>query len=184
MIAKRKRQNAEPLQVGDLIIEDKNENQRQRIGEVIFVREGGSRVLEVVEVNRHDLAPRFSLDMQHQKTFRLNEDQCERLNVKDHRPPSTFGLGQIIKKTTPGRTRYGIIVGFQHPDGLYSKSYEQGYNGKDLLECVEVSPREGLARKTLPNGKPNIFYSTPKRAETCEVLPMDENGGVRLKKEE
>lgn len=181
MIAKRKIRNDEPLQVGDLIIVDKTESQKKRIGEVIFIREGRRRVLEVVELNRHDLSPRFSLDMQCQKTFRLNEEQCERMKVQENLPPDTFALGQVIRKTTADRTRYGIIVGYHHPDGLYPRSYEDGYNGKDLLECVEISPGEGLPRKTHRDGRPKVFYSRAKRTETCEVLPMDEDGGVRIK---
>ena len=42
------------------------------------------------------------------------------------------------------RVKYGRIVCFVHPDGLYSKSHEEGYNGKDLLECVEIDKKPGL----------------------------------------
>ena len=78
------------------------------------------------------------------------------------------------------RSRYGRIIGFLHPDGLYSNSYERGHNGKDLLECVEISSRNGLPRKILKSGQPKIFCAQPMRATICEILPMDKNGGVRI----
>ena len=28
---------------------------------------------------------------------------------------------------------------FHSSDGLYSTSHEEGYNGKDLLECIEIN---------------------------------------------
>jgi len=183
MIAKRKRKNKEPLQVGDLIIEEKDGDRKRRIGEILFVREGRRRVFELLELNRHDLTPLYSLNMQSQKTFRLNEDRCKRLNMQKYirASQSRFSLGQVIKQSTQTRTRYGIIVGFLHPDELYTNSYEEGYNGKDLLECVEIYPRQGLPRKILADGKPKIFCSPPESAKTCEVLPMDKDGGVRIK---
>ena len=46
-----------------------------------------------------------------------------------------------------GSFRYGRIVCFVHPDGLYSTSHEEGYNGKDLLECVEIEKSQGSCKK-------------------------------------
>ena len=81
----------------------------------------------------------------------------------------------------PRTTEFGTIVGFVHPEGLYSESYEKGYNGKDHLECVEISGRAGLPRKLDPDGNPKIFITEPDKCKHCEILPMDRNGGVRIK---
>ena len=79
-----------------------------------------------------------------------------------------------------GRVRFGKIVSFVHPEGLYTTSNEKGYNGKDLIECVEIEPRKGLAvKKDADMAK--RFVVGPHRCKICEVLPMDENGGVRIK---
>ena len=56
-----------------------------------------------------------------------------------------------------GAFRYGRIVCFVHPDGLYSSSHEEGYNGKDLLECVEIEKKPGLLQKMTQMGNQNVF---------------------------
>ena len=91
----------------------------------------------------------------------------------------TFQIGDTIKFTKRGISKYGIITSFVHPDGLYSDSYEKGYNGKDFLECIQILPRKGFEAQVRLNGKVSIF-ATPDNSKVCEVLPMDKNGGVRL----
>ena len=115
------------------------------------------------------------------KFFCLEESKCKRLNLSRYARAPKFKLGQIIStKLQCGARRYGKIIGFLQPDGLYSTSYENGHNGKDWLECVEISPRNGLPRKILFNGKAKVFSIPPERAETCEVIMMDDQGGIRI----
>ena len=113
--------------------------------------------------------------------FRLREDQCKRLNEFKYRVRITFRIGDVIRHHGKGRIRFGKIVGFVHPEGLYTESNEKGYNGKDLIECVEIEPRKGLSIKIGPDGEVRRFVVGPSRCKTCEILPMDKNGGVRIK---
>mgnify|MGYP000290257121 CR=1 FL=1 len=95
--------------------------------------------------------------------------------------PRNFELGDCIRYTHNGRLKFGRIIGFLHPDGLYSESYEKGYNGKDFLECVEISGRAGLPRKVNSDGHPKTFRVHSEKAKICDILPMDKNGGIRIK---
>ena len=50
-----------------------------------------------------------------------------------------------------------------------------------MIECVEISGRSGLPRKRDTDGRIKKFEIGPSNAKMCEVLPMDQNGGVRIK---
>jgi hypothetical protein len=169
------------LEVGDIVIENSNHLRKKRLGEIIFIRSGrkNDRKFELIQLNRHDLSPITKYDMSN-KQFSIHESQCERVNLANFERKKSFELGQTICDEHENWSRYGRIVGFVHPDGLYSNSYEKGYNGKDLLECVEISPRNGLPRKTFESGQAKMFCAKPNKAKVCEVLPMDKNGGVRI----
>jgi hypothetical protein len=103
----------------------------------------------------------------------------EQIKVRKKR---SFRIGDVICKVYVDHLRYGRIVNFLHPDGLLTSSHEHGYNGKDLLECIEISPRSGLARKTDAEGNAKRFIIGPEHCKICKVLPMDKKGGVRIAK--
>jgi hypothetical protein len=168
------------LQVGDLIIEKSRVGCNKRIGEVVFIREGKMRKIQLIQLNNHDLSPVYNSDESRLKFFTLSENQCKILDQSKYYRPSKFMLGQMIKCQLGVSYKYGRIIGYLHPDGLYSDSYEKGHNGKDLLECVEISPRKGLFRKIASNGKPKLFYARPDRAKVCQVIPMNKHGGTCL----
>jgi hypothetical protein len=180
MISKRKLRKKEPLAIGDLVIERVATGKRKRIGEIIFMVEGKRRKLELLQLNHHDLSPLHRHNNEQLKFFRLRENECKRLNQFKYREKKTFRIGDTIRHAGHGRVRFGKIVGFVHPDGLYTDSNENGYNGKDLIECVEIGPRKGLAIKLDADGEVKRFVVGPTLCKVCEVLPMDKNGGVRI----
>lgn len=99
------------------------------------------------------------------------------LILKDIRKKRTFELGDCIRQSQYGRIKFGRIIGFLHPDGLYSESCEKGYNGKDFLECVEISGRAGLPRKVNPDGDPKTFTvhsKKPKHATSFRWARVEE----------
>ena len=102
------------------------------------------------------------------------------MNKSKFEKKRSFRLGDVICKVYLYHLRYGRIVNFLHPDGLLTSSHEHGYNGKDLLECIEISPRSGLARKTDAEGNAKRFITGPEHCKICKVLPMDKKGGVRI----
>ena len=181
MVRKIKKNKSEPLSVGDKVIEKIKTRTHKRIGEVLFIRDGKVPKAEILELNRHDLTPMKSGDLQKNRTFSLPLSECKRLNMLRYQEKKRFKVGDVIQRNSNGRVRFGSIVGFIHPEGLYSESYEKGHNGKDLLECVEISGRAGLPRKLDADGNPKVFIAEPERCKRCEILPMDHNGGVRIK---
>ena len=168
------------LEIGDRVIERISIGRKKRIGEIIFVQEGRTRKLELMQLNAHDLSPlrKSNLEL---KFFRLAESRCKKLNELKYFKNLTFQLGDIIRHSRHGLVRYGKIISFVHPDGLYTESNEKGYNGKDLIECVAIKGRDGLPRKKDHSGEVMRFTIGPDHSKICDVLPMDNNGGIRIK---
>ena len=170
-----------PIEVGELIIHKDKTSGRKRFGEVVGLIEGRNRKFQVLEVTPHDFTPMFKDNLFELKFFSCNSSECKRLNLFRLRKKNSYYPGDVIRQSRGGRLRFGIIIGFTHPEGLYSDSLENGYNGKDLLECVEISGRAGLPHKLDSLGQVKRFQADPKYTKLCEVLPMDKNGGVRIK---
>lgn len=181
MSTKTNRKKKNSLSVGDRVIERQPQGRKKRIGEILFIIEGRRRKFELLQLNRHDLSPLLRHNNEQLKFFRLREDQCKRLNEFKYREKKTFKIGDIVRHATHGRVRFGKIVSFVHPEGLYTDSIEKGYNGKDFLECVAVEPRKGLSIKTDKEGEIKRFVVGPENCKICEVLPMDKKGGMRIK---
>jgi hypothetical protein len=170
------------LSVGEIVEEIAPANGRIRIGEIILIREGRRRSFELIQLNPHNLEPIRRGDFAHYKRFRLTENRCKLLEKSKFEKKRSFYIGDVICKIYGDYLRYGRIVNFLHPDGLLTTSHEHGYNGKDLLECIEISSRSGLVRKTDAEGNAKRFITGPEHCKTCKVLPMDEKGGVRIDK--
>ena len=171
-----------PLSVGDRVEEKRPINGRVRLGEIILVREGRRRSFELIQLNPHDLEPIRRGDFAQYKRFKLNEDRCRRLNARKFSTCRTFKIGDIVRKSYHDHVRYGRIVNFVHPEGLLTTSHENGYNGKDLLECIEISGKPGLSRKRDTTGDLKRFVTGPERCQICKIVPMDKKGGVRIEK--
>jgi len=170
-----------PIEVGELIVHKDKISGRKRIGEIVGILDGRSRKFQVLEVNSHDFTPMFKENLSELKFFSCLASECKRLNLFRLRKKDSYYPGDVIRQKRGTRLRFGIIIGFTHPEGLYSDSLENGYNGKDLLECVEISGRAGLPHVLDSLGQVKRFQVDPKHAKLCEVLPMDKNGGVRIK---
>ena len=153
-----------PYKIGDLVIEKAVTGSKRRIGEIVFIRGGSRQRMDLLQLSRHDLSPLSRNDLRGPRFFSLKEDQCKRLNLRRYQKKRTFELGDCIRHTQDGRIRFGRIIGFLHPDGLYTESYEKGYNGKDFLECVEISGKAGLPRKVNSEGHPKLLRFTLKKS--------------------
>jgi hypothetical protein len=88
----------------------------------------------------------------------------------------TFEKGDVVQSKRGGTVRFGRIVCFVHPDGLYSTSHEEGYNGKDLLECVEIDKKPGLLQKMDSDGEPKRFQAQGKDCKIMKVITTDSKG--------
>ncbi|MEK9771942.1 MAG: hypothetical protein VW576_00105 [Opitutae bacterium] len=168
-------------QLGDIVVEKNSGFARKRVGEIVFITEGKKPKLKLLELAPRSLSPKFAGNYARLRFFNTLQENCRKLKVLNIKKRKVFQLGDVISHRRLQSFRFGIIVGFHHPDGLYSDSWEKGYNGKDIIECVEISGRSGLPRKRDADGKIKKFEIGPAHAKLCEVLPMDQNGGVRIK---
>jgi len=175
-----KKKIKESFKVGERVVEKILRFRKKRIGEIIFIQERRRRRLEMMQLNPHDLSPMRKSNME-LKIFKLYEEQCKKLNEWRYNRKKTFEIGDVIRHRRKGRVRYGKIVSFVHPDGLYTESNEKGYNGKDLIICVAIKGKDGLPRRKLSNGEVMRFVIQPKNTKICKVLPMDLEGGLRIK---
>ena len=107
-----KKQN-DQLQIGDIIIEKRAK--KKRIGEIIFIREGKARKLELIELNRHDLSPICKCSMEGPKVFSRLESECRKMNLFRFEKKKTFELGDIIKFTIRSKSKFGIVTSLSIP---------------------------------------------------------------------
>ena len=180
MVANLKSPRSVSLNIG-MIVEEISSSGKNRLGEIVAIFGEKRKKLQILELNRHDLSPFFSSGKERLKFFTLDCERCRKLDLSRIRKPNSFLPGDVIRHSRNGRVRFGIIVGFTHPEGLYSESIEKGYNGKDLIECVEISGRAGLPQKLDSLGRVKRFTVGPNNIKICDVLPMDKNGGTRIK---
>ena len=172
----RRARKKAPLSVGDRVEEITPVNGKVRVGEIILVRDGRRRSFELIQLNPHDLEPIRRGDFAQYKRFRLTEGHCRRLNKAKYANRRTFRIGDVIRKTYLDHVRYGRIINFLHPDGLLPTSHENGYNGKDLLECVEISSKPGLLQVIQPDGEPKRFQAHGKDCKIMDVITVDSKG--------
>ena len=173
--------HARNFEIGTIIEEIFSTQPNKRIGEIVAIFGEKTKKIQVLQLNPHDLTPFFKSSEDRLKFFTVKPENCKKLDLTRIRKPNSFLIGDVVRHSKNGRLRFGVIVGFTHPEGLYSHSIEKGYNGKDLIECVEISGRAGLPHKLDSYGHVKRFTIGPENTKVCEILPMDKNGGVRIK---
>lgn len=178
MVFRKKKKDIQELVVGDFVKEKSVTKTRKRCGEVLMILQDSSRdpTVECVEVDPEDLT-HLTKGSEGLKSFKT-----KRSNLKFYTPrrqlfiKKVFEKGDVVSYKKRGFVKFGRIVCFVHPDGLYSKSHEEGYNGKDLLECVEIDKKPGLLQKLDDNGEPKRFQAQGDDCEIIEVITVDAKG--------
>lgn len=138
------------------------------VGEVFAFLDGGPvKKLEIIMYDKR-LKPIIRTDGTY-RMRRIKFDECKLIDENfKFKYEKTYELGDIVVQKRDTITRYGVITGFTHPDGLFTTSYEHGYNGTDYIECVEIDKR-GLSRKRDSAGNIKKFSTLSDRLSTCEV---------------
>ncbi len=141
-------------------------DRKQYVGEVYSILSDGDKV-EVIMYDK-----RLRPLMRGQGGFRIRKINLSACKLVDEnfkfKSYDDFTIGDVVMQKSTGVKKYGVIIGFHHPDGLSSTSYENGYNGTDMIDCVEIHKR-GLERKRNLTGGLKRFVSTNKRLTLCEV---------------
>lgn len=165
-----------PITVGSVVKFKQLIPRRVGFGEVFAIREQGKRTkLEICVLDKR-LQYTQRMDMTY-KTITVKMSDCKHVYIsRANKRSKNFQVGDIIrKKQLLGfKNKYGIIVGFKHPDELETTSYME-YNGVDLLQCVEIDP-VGLSRMKDNKNEHILFECQGKNARVCEVDTWHEKG--------
>ena len=135
------------------------------IGEVYSTIQGRRELYEVILYDKR-LRPMCRLDGSF-KRKKFPVDICSLIDEDFRFNNDVIEIGDIICKDTT-RKRYGVVIGFTHPDGMLSTSYTNGYNGTDMIDCVEIEKR-GLRRVRDQDGNLRRFSTFNERVSSCEV---------------
>ena len=153
-----------------MIVEAKQtDSTDKKIGEILSIFGEPKEKFQILQLNPRDLTPFFKGNEDKLKFFTCDASRCRILDKSRLRKKDSFMPGDVVRHSRNGRLRFGIIIGFTHPEGLYSDSLEKGYNGKDLIECVEISGRAGLPPKLDNLGKVKRFTVGPEHLKICEI---------------
>ena len=158
----KQKEDSDPYEIGDIV----ESPTRNLIGEVVSFLKDRARSIEVIVLDRR-LKPLINLEGEF-KYKKLRSELLKHFDYSKLRISQGFFLGDVIAKTNAsGDKRYGILVGFTHPDGLETTSYSNGYNRFDFLEFIEVSKR--MARKRNSDDSIKKFRTLNNKCEVCYV---------------
>ena len=129
---------------------------------MILQDDPGDPTCELLEVNPDDLTP-LEKGNDGVQMFKAKRSKLKHyIPRKQLFSKKTFEKGDVVQHKRGSSFRYGRIVCFVHPDGLYSTSHEEGYNGKDLLECVEIDKKPDFYRSLVLTVNPSVFKQKEK----------------------
>ena len=175
---KKKKKNIRDVEIGDHIRETSSSRGKKRCGEVLMILQDnpGDPTLECVEIHPDELTP-LEKGSDGMRTFKAKRSRLKLYTPRKQLfKKKTFEKGDVVRHKRGGAFRYGRIVCFVHPDGLYSTSHEKGYNGKDLLECVEIEKKPGLLQIIAPDGHPKRFQGQGKDCKIMKVITTNSKG--------
>ncbi len=176
--AKKKKKNIRDVEIGNHVRETSSSRGKKRCGEVLMILQDnpGDPTLECVEIHPDELTP-LEKGSDGMRTFKAKRSRLKLYTPRKQLfKKKTFEKGDVVRHKRGGAFRYGRIVCFVHPDGLYSTSHEKGYNGKDLLECVEIEKKPGLIQIIAPDGHPKRFQAQGKDCKIMKVITTNSKG--------
>jgi len=137
------------------------------IGEVVNILTDIKERYEIIQYDKR-LRPIFRGDQTYKRRL-VTSSKCKLLDLNfKFDTSSDFELGDIVLLKKGIRKRYGVIIGFHHPDGLLTRSFEFGYNGIDIIDCVEINNRT-MQRKRKITGELKRFETIGENLVRCEV---------------
>ena len=174
----KKKKKKKVIEIGDHVKETVSSKGKKRCGEVLMILDDnpGDPTMECVEIHPDELVP-LEKGSDGMRSFRTKRSKLKLYTPRKQLfAKKTFEKGDVVRHKRGATIRYGRIVCFVHPDGLYSTSHEEGYNGKDLLECVEINKKPGLLQIIGPDGEPKRFQAQGKDCKIIKVITVDSKG--------
>jgi hypothetical protein len=163
----------EPIEVGS-VVKYKNYDNKTLVGEVLMIYGFNNTKAEVMLYDKR-LQPAYRSDGSMIRR-RIELSRCKHLDP-DFKFDTTndFHPGDVVCRVGGLRKRYGVIVGFRHPDEIVSTTTSGCYNGTDLIQCVEINKR-GLDVKRGSTGDVKRFECLGKRLKQCDVDLWNRSG--------
>tara|TARA_B100000886_G_scaffold126512_1_gene85299 strand:- start:27 stop:617 length:591 start_codon:yes stop_codon:yes gene_type:complete len=177
-LSTKKKKRKKIIEIGDHVKETVSSKGKKRCGEVLMILDDnpGDPTMECVEIHPDELVP-LEKGSDGMRSFRTKRSKLKLYTPRKQLfAKKTFEKGDVVRHKRGATIRYGRIVCFVHPDGLYSTSHEEGYNGKDLLECVEINKKPGLLQIIGPDGEPKRFQAQGKDCKIIKVITVDSKG--------
>ncbi len=177
-LSTKKKKKKKVIEIGDHVKETVSSKGKKRCGEVLMILDDnpGDPTMECVEIHPDELVP-LEKGSDGMRTFRTKRSKLKLYTPRKQLfAKKTFEKGDVVRHKRGATIRFGRIVCFVHPDGLYSSSHEEGYNGKDLLECVEIDKKPGLLQIIGPDGEPKRFQAQGKDCKIIKVITVDSKG--------
>ena len=177
-LSTKKKKKKKVIEIGDHVKETVSSKGKKRCGEVLMILDDnpGDPTMECVEIHPDELVP-LEKGSDGMRTFRTKRSKLKLYTPRKQLfAKKTFEKGDVVRHKRGATIRFGRIVCFVHPDGLYSTSHEEGYNGKDLLECVEINKKPGLLQIIGPDGEPKRFQAQGKDCKIIKVITVDSKG--------
>ncbi|HCY58971.1 MAG TPA: hypothetical protein DHU78_08990 [Opitutae bacterium] len=177
-LSTKKKKKKKIIEIGDHVKETVSSKGKKRCGEVLMILDDnpGDPTMECVEIHPDELVP-LEKGSDGMRSFRTKRSKLKLYTPRKQLfAKKTFEKGDVVRHKRGATIRYGRIVCFVHPDGLYSTSHEEGYNGKDLLECVEINKKPGLLQIIGPDGEPKRFQAQGKDCKIIKVITVDSKG--------
>lgn len=174
----KKKKKKKDIEIGDHVKETVSSKGKKRCGEVLMILADnpGDPTMECVEIHPDELVP-LEKGSDGMRTFKTRRSKLKLYTPRKQLfAKKTFEKGDVVRHKRGSTIRFGRIVCFVHPDGLYSTSHEEGYNGKDLLECVEIDKKPGLLQIIGPDGDPKRFQAQGKDCKIIKVITVDSKG--------
>lgn len=165
-----------PIEVGSYIkYKSPLQNNIKGFGEVVgIVGSGTSTKFEIINLNKR-LKHMYNRSMEYKRNT-IHSKHCKHVDINSSiLPKDVFEVGDIVVCKKLCFKRFGAIVSFLHPDGLCSSSYKDGYNGTDLIQCVEINARDLTRVRGIMN-EVKLFVSTKDKLKLCKVDLWDEKG--------
>ena len=177
-LSTKKKKKKKVIEIGDHVKETVSSKGKKRCGEVLMILDDnpGDPTMECVEIHPDELVP-LEKGSDGMRSFRTKRSKLKLYTPRKQLfAKKTFEKGDVVRHKRGATIRFGRIVCFVHPDGLYSSSHEEGYNGKDLLECVEIDKKPGLLQIIGPDGEPKRFQAQGKDCKIIKVITVDSKG--------
>ena len=165
-----------PIEIGSIVkYKDSRSTDRKGVGEVCGIIGTGENIKYEIYVLTKRLQPRMTSDDKY-ITRKIHSKYCKHIDIsKTIVNKNNFELGDFVCYKFLTIKKYGVITGFVHPDGLDTTSYYCGYNGTDLIQCVQID-KNNLTRCRDNQRNIKKFTAHKKRLRICELGLWNEKG--------